>query len=196
MKLFHFITLSLFSFQFSFAQKYLLDSTETHAYLKLSSYPFLYPNANHETKGSFAIGPSASISGEHFEIQVGILFHVQKYKTIDYPSLAGQSILLGPQPQTITFHNYYLPLLFNYYFKISKRFKCFPIVGVGRIVNANPNYSHGWLFAGGGLSYKLNDKLKLNFSIHERLAGYGFLQGSFFEITYCLNCNKSNVQTQ
>ena len=166
----------------SFGKKYILDSTETHSYIKLTSYPFLYPKEN-TIDGSFAIGPSASVSAEHFEIQVGILYDVQKYKAILYNGHFAPST-------HVEYRNLYFPLTFNYYFRITNKLKCFASLGGGFVV---PNYndSQVWGFAGGGVSYKASENFILNLNIHERLGTGGLSQGVFFEIAYRINNHKS-----
>ena len=125
MKIIFSIIIFCFSYSSAFANKY-LDSTETHPYIKLTSYPFLYPKAS-AIDGSFAIGPSASVSGKHFEMQVGILYDVQKYKATLYNGHFAPST-------HVEYHNLYFPLTFNYYFRISNRFKIFISLGGGFVV--------------------------------------------------------------
>ncbi len=156
-----------------------LDSTDTHPYIKLTSYPFFYPISKSNYAGSFAIGPTVSISGEHFEMQIGILFDLQKHQAWIHSTHASP-------PTLLEFHNYYLPFILNYYFILSKKIKIYPTIGGGYII-PNLNDSQGWVFAGGGISYKVSEKIKLNLSIHERLARGEFSQGAFFEIAYRLN---------
>lgn len=73
----------IFSFSYSvYANRY-LDSTETHPYLKLTFYPFLFPKG--DDGGSFAFGPSVSISGERLEIQIGILYDIKKIHWVVSP---------------------------------------------------------------------------------------------------------------
>jgi hypothetical protein len=177
------LSIVIFSFSYSvFANKY-LDSTETHPYFKIVSYPFLYPKES-VIDGSFAIGPCTSVSGEHFEMQIGILYDVQQYKYTEHLS-PGQVFVAGMTPRTIKYYNFYLPLIFNYYFT-SKKIKPYVLLGGGAVI-PNADDSKGWVFAGGGISYKVSNKIKLNLSIHERLATGGLSQGAFFEVAYRLN---------
>ena len=92
----------------SYVQKYLLDSTQTHAYIKLTTYPFLIPRAENNLGGSFAFGPCISISGDKFEMQLGVLYDVTKYKGWYHP--------LHTVSSPMGYHRWYLPFIFNYYF--------------------------------------------------------------------------------
>ena len=174
------VVFSIIIFSFSwcaFANKY-LDSTETHPYLKLTSYPFLFPKG--QNGGSFALGPSVSVSVEHWEIQIGILYDFTKYSTFYRPTHASPT-------SYIDFHKWYLPVGFiNYYFRISNRINVFPSFGGGYLSSPEENASHRWVYAGVDVSYKASEKIKLNTTIHERNSSDGFSQGAFFEIAYRL----------
>jgi hypothetical protein len=125
----------------------LLDSTQTHAFIKLTTYPFLIPRAENNLGGSFALGPCISISGEKFEMQLGILYDIAKYKGWYHP--------LHTVSSPIEYHRWYLPLIFNYFFRISETVNCFPSLGGGFLSSKESNNSRGWLFAGGGICCRL-----------------------------------------
>ena len=110
-------------------QKYLLDSSQTHAYVKLTSYPFLTPQEENNLGGSFALGPCVSVCGEESEIQLGILYDITKYKGWYHP--------LHTVALPVEYHKLYLAFIFNYYFRISKRIKCFPSFGGGFLSSEN-----------------------------------------------------------
>src|ERR1035441_7641878 len=107
-----------FYFSFAFSQKplfdsYLIDSVNTHSYIKLTTYPFLIPKATNNFGSSFAIGPCVSLNGKKLEIQLGVLYDVHKYEAWNY---TGHFTPL----EHVEFHKWYLPLIVNYYFNVSK----------------------------------------------------------------------------
>src|SRR5688572_19979575 len=75
------VILSILGLTISFsclsANRY-LDSSATHPYVKLTLFPFL--TDNRALEGSFAFGPSASLSGKKFEMQCGVLYDILKYQ--------------------------------------------------------------------------------------------------------------------
>lgn len=169
---------------FAFSQKplfdsYLIDSINTHANIKLTSYPFLIPKDKSNLGGSFALGPCVSLSGKRIEIQLGILYDFHKYE-------AWNDIRHFSPVEYVQYHKWYLPIIFNYYFKISKRIKCFPSFGGGVLTSGKTDDSRGWIFVGVGICYKISEKIKLSTTIHERNSSDGLSQGAFFEIAYQL----------
>jgi len=111
---FNFISLFVFS-QKPLFDSYLIDSTNTHSYFKLTSYPFLIP----KNESSFAFGPSISLCGKKLEVQIGVLYDIKKYTGWYHP--------VHSQSTPVEFHKWYLPVgIINYYFRISDKIKVFP----------------------------------------------------------------------
>ena len=175
--------LSLFTLS-SFSQTS-SDSAETDVSVKLTAFPFLF--SNQELKGSIAIGPSLSLSGNRFELQIGFLYDLSRQEGRLYKHL----------PSSLEYYQYqdfYFLLFVNRYFRISNNIKIFPSLGFipqGSIVtiktsstNLPPHREYTFIFLGVGLAYEFSDRIKLSVTINERGGESELTTGAFLELAY------------
>ena len=177
MKIIFAVIICLFSYSSSFAQKD-FDSVGTHPYIKLTCFPFLTDRKPLE--GSFALGPSLSLSGKTLEIQIGLLYDVIKY---------GEWTGGHYTNHYIEYHKLYFPVILNGYFEVSDKVSLFFSSGPIFIFTTDGESSSNrmWFLLGGGISFRTNHKVKLNLSFNEKYTYNYFSPGIFIEFAYLLD---------
>lgn len=181
MKIFFSFILFFTSLSYVFGQKYLLDSSETHAYIKLTSYPFLlHKPESKNLEGNFALGPSLSLSGNKIELQIGILYDLMLYKGYYHP--------VHTSTTYFNYHRYFLPISIKYHINPSKKIQLYPSLGGGLIASPFEIDSRWWIFTGAGIAYKIDDKIKISISVlGQKIELDGLSPAAFFELAYRLN---------